>query len=142
MNVGTIRRIGLVFLGTLAAGCGDPVEPGPVLVPGMIEGFNEDDPRVSLVLDGISLTVEVVSYGGGCREKGELRVTVAMESHQVFVSPFDWENQAGVCDAMLRTFDHSTTIEIEEDGAWTIEIAGHDSAREPVSFDYSVEIGA
>ena len=107
----------------------------------MIEGFHQDDPRVSLVLDGTSLAVGVASYGDGCRAKGELRVTVAAESRRASVSPFDWENEGGICDLMLLTFDHSTTFDLEEDGAWTIVIAGHNGAREPVQFEYNIEVG-
>ncbi len=141
MNRAAIGMIGLVVLGTLGFGCSNPVESDRVLVPGILEGFNEEYPQVSLVLDGTTLTVGVVSYGDGCRAKGELRVTDIAASHRITVEVFDWEDSHGPCPAILNSFEHSTTIQVVEDGAWTIVIAGHDEAEEPVQFEYNIEVG-
>jgi hypothetical protein len=39
-------------------------------------GFEEGDPQVALQAIEGSLTIEVVSYGNSCREKGELQIAV------------------------------------------------------------------
>jgi hypothetical protein len=142
MSGASLSLCGVFLLVLLLVDCGAPTEPERKLVPGLIEGFRQDDPRITLGMDGTSLTIGVVSYGNTCREKGELRVAASQETHTVSVSPFDWLSTRRICDDILRIFDHSITVELEEAGSWTVVLTGQDVSHEPVQFQYSLDVGS
>lgn len=134
--------IRLVVLGVLLLGCSDPTGPRRELVPGIIFTTAPGDPRVSFQVDGRTVTVNVVSYGNGCRAKGELRVEVAESPAYISVSVFDWMTFADFCSDVLYVFEHSTTLEIEHDGRWFIAVIGEDSTGHPVVSPYIVTVEA
>ena len=136
------RQIKLVAMVLVGMGCnGDPTEPGRELVPWWIVGGNPGDPRVTLIVEGRALRIEVLSYGDGCREKGELRVSKSLTSRRVTVTPFDRETRAEICAAILLTFEHSAEIDFDTIGDWTIVVAGEDLESNPVEFEYDIQIG-
>jgi hypothetical protein len=141
MNEASLGFLGIVILGLLLTGCSDPTDSGPQLVPGLIMGFVEGDPQITLNVNGTSVRIEVVTYGDTCREKGELRGSVSQETRTLSVSPFDWLSLNKDCDQILLTFTHSTTVELEEAGLWTVVVIGQDGNRELVQFEYSVDLG-
>jgi hypothetical protein len=141
MRIQLRNGIGLAAMALMAIGCNSPAEPGRELVPGLITGFNSGDPQVALSVEDTSLSIEVVSYGGGCREKGELRVSKDTGSHRVTVAPYDWEVSGGICTTILNSFEHSATIDLGDTGSWIILVAGEDSESNPVEFEYEVSAG-
>ena len=124
--------------------CSGPTEPVSELVPGLIAGFFDGDPQISLVLDGTVLTVNVSSYGNSCRTKGELRVTEASGSRLVTAAPFDWVLPAGSsCVDIQRTFNNSSTIELDGPGTWTVRVSGlHGNMLDAVVEERTVQVGA
>lgn len=130
----------LMVAALFGAGCSSPAEPGPALVPAIIFGFYEDDPHISLELTGTTLSIEVNSYGNGCRSKGEIRTTVDTGTLGVTVAPFDWEDLTHNCPDYLATFEHSKVVELNEAGDWTVDVIGQTAGRLPVEFDFSVKV--
>lgn len=141
-NLSTVKRTWIVVFASFFAltGCESPSGLERALMPGIISGFNVDDPHVSLTLAGRALTVEVTSYGDGCRSKGEVRASVDLDTRSANVAPFDWFTPGRICTSNLSEFRHSTTFELGADGAWTIILEGDNRDGEPVQFAFSVGV--
>lgn len=138
MNRSQVTWLAVFPLSALLAGCEGPSGPDRVLEPGIIVGAFEDDPQVALTTEGDSLTVEVTTYGDGCQSKGETRVTVDVDTRSATVAPFDWSATGGTCTAILNSFDHAVTLDLEGGGEWTIVVAGRDMQGQSVQFQFPV----
>lgn len=140
MNGASQGFYGIVMLSLLFTGCGDPTSSARGLVPGLIFGFAAGDPQITFSVTETSVTIEVVTYGNTCREKGELRIS-SQESYEVSVSPFDWFSSDETCDDILLEFEHSATIDLEKGGTWNFMLFGQDSSHKPTKFEYHVDVG-
>lgn len=90
---------------------------------GAIAGFKPNDPNVTVVAEGRTVTVSVTTYGGGCESKGETEVTV--EGLFAVVSPYDYTSTTTVaCPDILKSFVHSTTIQFAGPGMAQITVRG------------------
>lgn len=138
MNRSQVTCLAVLSLSVLLTGCESPSGPDRVLEPGIIVGALEDDPQVALTTEGDSLTVEVTTYGDGCRSKGETRVTLDVDTRSATVAPFDWSATEGICTAILNSFDHSVTLNLEGGGEWTVVVAGTDMQGQSVQFQFPV----
>lgn len=95
---------------------------------GTIE-FYSDPVRVvvpSSVQQGQPFVVTVVTYGGGCIEKGETDVEV--EALQAEIRPYDYDISPalptnGGCTDELNLYEHTATLSFEETG--TADIIFH-----------------
>lgn len=119
-------RYGLFVLPLLLA-CTSTTPTGPDQRRqlGTIAGYQTNDPRITLVADGRTVIVSVITYGGGCDSKGETEVVV--NGLSAVVTPYDyWTSTTGACTDILRSFAHSTTIEFVESGTAQIIIRGLD----------------
>ena len=65
---------------------------------------------------GEPFDVTVVTYGGGCIEKGE--TTVRFEGLQAEIRPYDFDTQpaSGDCPAILRAHGHTASVMFAEAG--------------------------
>ncbi len=95
-------------------------------VPGIIDFYGEP---VRVTVPGATeagepFAVTVVTYGGGCTEKGE--ATVMVEALRAEVSPYDYDTSAPQldCDDMLRVYEHTVTVIFEETGTAEIVFLG------------------
>ena len=119
-------RYGLFVLALLMA-CAVREVTGPYQARrlGTIAGFNNNDPNITILRDGRTVTVSVTSYGGGCESKGETELAVSGLS--AVVTPYDYTYSAtGACTQQLKSFVHSTSIEFAEPGTAQITIRGLD----------------
>ena len=132
--------LGLTALCAFLVSCDSPTGPRR-LVPALIQGFEPGDPTVTLTVGDSSVRIDVVSYGNSCRKKGELRTSVSEESRTILVSPFDWYDPNMTCDDILLTFDHSATVDVQQQGMWTVVVIGEDIAGDPARSEHSVQIG-
>jgi hypothetical protein len=121
-------------------GCSSGMYPGSDMVPGLIDGFEEGDPFVTVAVHGMSLTVELITYGNACREKGELRWTISEGSRTVSLAAYDLMDSDLPCDDILRKFAHAVTIVVPEAGHWKLVVAGEDVSNNPVRLEYSIQI--
>lgn len=111
-------------VGSVADGSG-PAER----VFGTIE-FYGDPVRVvvpSSVQQGQPFAVTVVTYGGGCIEKGE--TTVEVEALRAEVRPYDYDISPalpanGGCTDELNLYEHTTTVTFTEAGMAEIVFYG------------------
>ena len=108
----------VIAIATVFASCGGPTDVDRTLVPGLVAGFQAGDPDVAVTIAEGEVSIRVSTYGNGCREKGDVRVTVSNDDKTVRIAPFDWLVHAEACDDVLRTFQHTTTLELAADTAW------------------------
>ena len=141
MRVSAWKWIWVIAFAIVPAGCHSPSGPDRELVPGIIFGFFADDPQVSLSREGPILTIEVTTYGDGCRSKGEIRTTVEIETRSITVAPFDWVGYGRICRDTLNEFDHFATVGLEAEGQWRVILIGDDIDGEPVQFEFTVVKG-
>lgn len=72
---------------------------------------------------GEPFSVTVVTYGGGCTEKGE--TDVRLEPLRAEIRPYDYNVAPGqACDTALRTFEHTATLSFTEAGEADIVFYG------------------
>jgi len=73
---------------------------------------------------GQPFTVTVVTYGGGCIDKGETKVEV--EALRAEVRPYDYNTSPieRICTDELRSHKHTATLSFEEAGAAEIVFYG------------------
>ena len=95
-------------------------------VPGVINHYGEPV-KVTVpnaAASGTPFAVTVVTYGGGCTERGEATVTV--EALRAEVKPYDYDTSAPRldCDDMLRTYEHTVALSFEEAGTAEIVFLG------------------
>jgi hypothetical protein len=96
-----------------------------VRVLGEIAGYNQDDPRISVVASGRTVMVEVTTYGGGCHSKGETEVSRSGMTADVV--PYDYTAPPGtVCTQQLLSFRHTAAIDFPGSGTATIRVRGID----------------
>jgi len=136
MNASQFRRSRILFLSFLLVACESPSGPDRVLEPGIIFGFNLDDPHIALTLKGDSLAVQVTTYGDGCRSKGETRVSLDVDNRSATIAPFDWVATSSVCVTILNSFDHSAKLALEGAGEWRVVVAGWDHNGQPIQFQF------
>lgn len=99
--------------------------PGRVLRLGLIAGFNNDDPRVTLTQDGRRVDLSITTYGGGCESKGITEVV--LNGLNADVTPYDYTAQPGTtCTRELRSFVHQASLQFAEGGTAQIRIRGID----------------
>lgn len=132
-------RIVWMALALVVAACGSPSEPAPpsqsglpdppagrVRVLGSIIGYNRDDPRISIVQNGRTVSVSVTTYGGGCHSGGETVVQVS--GLFVDITPYDFTATTGtVCTQPLLSFVHEATVRFDVVGTAHIRIHGVDA---------------
>ena len=86
-------------------------EPAQVEVPDLVE-------------QGQPFTVTVMTYGGGCIEKGETKVEV--EALRAEVRPYDYDTSPlnGICNDELRVHKHTATLSFGEAGTAEVVFYG------------------
>lgn len=86
-------------------------EPAQVEVPGLVE-------------QGQPFVVTVVTYGGGCIEKGETKAEV--EALRAEVRPYDYDTSPvnPICNDVLRVHKHTATLSFEEAGTAEVVFYG------------------
>lgn len=110
-------------LAVVLSACHILAGPEEVRRMGSIAGYNNDDPRVTLVQVGRRVDVSVISYGGGCERQGDTEVVVT--GLDVMVTPFDFtDTDAQVCTNVLKSFDHKASVEFPTAGTGTIRVRG------------------
>jgi len=127
----------------LLAGCTmaiDPIDPnestGPggsnrVTVLGAIKGYNNDDPRIALAVNGRDVTVTVSTYGGGCHSKGV--TDVQRTGMQALLTPWDHTAPPGTpCTMQLVEMRHTATVSFPQAGTATIRVRGIDAGTRHV----------
>jgi hypothetical protein len=131
-----LTRGSAVAAAIIAAACTSAMdaEPDPhgagvgfdrVRVLGEIAGYNQDDPRITVVASGRTVLVEVTTYGGGCHSKGETEVSRSGMTADVV--PYDYTAPPGtVCTQPLLSFRHTAAIEFDRAGTATIRVRGVD----------------
>lgn len=121
--------IALACLLALAAAACDGGLSGPRDVSrlGILE-FHGDSRNVVTAPDtataGEPFDVTVLTYGGGCDQKGETRVESA--DGVVVITPVDVfvEGEDVVCPAILRRFEHAARVSFDEVGTGEIRVRG------------------
>lgn len=76
------------------------------------------------VRHGQPFAVTVVTYGGGCIEKGETKAEV--EALRAEVRPYDYDTSPvnPICDDVLRVHKHTATLSFEEAGTAEVVFYG------------------
>lgn len=101
---------------------------------GTIE-FYGDPVRVgvpSTAEPGQPFVVTVITYGGGCIQKGETKVEV--EALRAEVRPYDYDilptlSANETCTADLRYYEHTATLRFEETGTAEVVFSGRRRTR-------------
>jgi hypothetical protein len=123
----------------LAAGCNgaerfSPADPaagadgaGMVTVLGAIKGYNNDDPRIDVQVNGRTVEVTVSTYGGGCHRLGATETQVVGMS--ALVVPFDHTAPPGTpCTRQLVEMRHRATLGFASAGTARIRVRGIDAS--------------
>ncbi len=122
---GALAEIVLLTCAALPGG-GNPTQPdGSMNGKGLSERmfgtieFYGETAQVEVPIStkqGQPFVVIVVTYGGGCIEKGETKVEV--EALRVEVRPYDYDATpvSGSCNDNLRLHKHTATLRFEETG--------------------------
>jgi hypothetical protein len=96
--------------------------------PGAIKGYNMDDPRIEVAVNGRDVTVRVTTYGGGCTARGWTDVSVSGLTADI--RPFDYVAPAGtICTMQLLSFIHEASIRFDRSGLATLRIHGSDAGH-------------
>ena len=118
-------RLGLLVL-PLVLACGGTTATAPDQGRrlGMIAGFQSNDPHITVVPSGRTVTVSVTTYGGGCESQGETEVVV--NGLNAVVTPYDYTKVpvGGACTDILRSFVHTTSIQFAGPGTAQITVRG------------------
>jgi hypothetical protein len=139
-----MRQLAVVLFLPLI-GCSGIAEADSVRVPGTIQGYDHDDPRVTISQQGREVSVTVTTYGDGCLEKGETEVQV--EGARATVAPFDYVPRPGThCPRILRRFEHAVTLVFTEGDTGMVVVRGlsrgmgPDAAAVEVEFEFIVPL--
>lgn len=131
------------------AGCSDSTSVDSDLVLGTIE-ISSDPIRANVpdtVLAGGAFPVTVLTYGDGCYEATETRVTylahsLTGESSRVAeVVPYDRRPARAICTSILRTLEHEAFVDFAQPGEATVRIKGlRDWSADTVTIDLTVVV--
>ena len=100
--------------------------PGRVLHLGLIAGFNNDDPRVTLTQDGRRVDLSVTTYGDGCHSKGI--TDVVLNGLEALVTPYDYTATPGsTCTRQLVSSIHRASLQFDRSGTARIRVRGIDA---------------
>jgi hypothetical protein len=115
------------------AGC-QTVQNDRVRVIGAIEGYNVDDPRISVPTTaraGQDFEVTVSTYGSGCHSKGETEVSIS--GRTATITPYDYTAPPGTpCTMQLVEFRHTATVRFATMGPAEVVIRGESRTAQGV----------
>jgi len=126
----------------LVASCKGATEPARVRELGVVAGYRDGDPQITLRTAGRTVYVSVLTYGGGCESKGETESVV--RGLEAEIRPYDYTVVAGtVCTSELKVFAHEAALEFRQSGTARVRIYGIDNrgrtAQEPLGDTITVE---
>lgn len=117
------------------------------LEPAVIDvGYEDPNAQNSAMAMGRSLSVQAISFGDSCRERGDARVEVFEETRTVDVRPRDWLTLGRGCRSVLNVFTHNVSVDVHSPGEWVVRIIGVKGAvsgsgpREPHKIVLRVEV--
>ena len=121
----------------------DLIAAGTGVQPGIVKFYDSIDIRVpGTAAVGESVTIAVVTWGGGCVSKAETVVTTSGLS--VLVEPMDRVTDPGprgACTEQLLGFDHEATVVFDQTGDATVEIRGRAwPENEPYSSRHTITV--
>lgn len=106
-------------------GCSGGTEVTRTLEPAIIDiGYEDPNAQNSVMALGRSLSVQAVSFGDSCRERGEARVEVFEQTRTVEVRPRDWLTMGRGCRSILNVFTHHVSVDVRSPGEWVVRIIG------------------
>lgn len=117
-------RVALAVGGVVAlAACG-VIAPSEDRVPGIIESYGQglvfEAPDTVAV--GVPFAAGVRTYGGGCRKKGD--VSVSIEGRHATILPIDRYENASGCNDDLAFFWHTVEVVFETPGTAELRVVG------------------
>lgn len=129
-----MRSLALLPL-ALLLGCASASDAGAYRTLGIIAGFHDDDPRITVQAAGRTVTATVVTYGGCCDQAAETDVEVSGLS--AVVTPYD---RRGRCtQKCARMFEHRSTFSFAQAGTARVAVRGIDvssrSSGDPLAGD-------
>ena len=71
---------------------------------------------------GTPFEVTIRSYGGGCTQQGDTRVTA--NDFEALVEPFDVTSRVEVCTKILKVFTHRASVTFAKAGTTTVRVRG------------------
>jgi hypothetical protein len=116
----------------LSQACGSLIDPEDRIILGEISGYDEGDPLVEISTAGLSASVTVVSFGGGCHSAYDTLVSVNGSTAHVF--PYDaYPEGAQHCARLLRYLGHRVLVEFDTPGEKTVVVHGLSKEGAPLS---------
>lgn len=107
-----------------AVGCSPLTEPRGAPVLGAIAGYTDRDPRIDLAVEGRTVRVTVVTYGGPCDSAAQTSARVS--SLDAEIVPYDY--RGGCPQRSLETIEHAVTIVFAESGTARVTVRGIDAS--------------
>jgi hypothetical protein len=128
-----MQRIALILICGLAA-CQTLPDGERVRVIGAIEGYNQDDPRITVpatVRAGDDFDVTISTYGSGCHTRGETEV--ARQARTATITPYDYTAPPGTpCTLQLIEFRHTARVRFDTPGPAEIVVRGESRTADGV----------
>ncbi len=104
----------------LLLGCASATDAGAGRTLGVIAGYNDDDPRITLQAQGRAVTLTVVTYGASCDTAAGTDIELSGQS--AVVSPYDIRGRCS--DKVLRLFQHTSTFAFAQAGTARVVVRG------------------
>ncbi len=142
------RSLALATFLLVLGGCSGGTEVTRTLEPAVIDvGYEDPNSQNRVMGVGRSISVQAVSFGDGCRERGDARVEVFEETRTIEVRPRDWLTLGSGCRSILNIFTHEVGVDVHSPGEWVVRIIGVKGAvsgsgpREPHEIVLRVDVG-
>jgi hypothetical protein len=100
--------------------CSSATVPSAAHVLGVIAGYNDDDPRIELVVQGRTVNLTVMTYGNSCFSAADTDVRVS--GLNAVVTPYDQDPECS--DRALKQIEHVVAVQFTEPGTARILVRG------------------